>query len=497
MDLHESLSPFIGHMIKSGPNEGLPRFHKVIFTNTSLLIRGDNEITQCQFNEQIQIRTGISVVFKNCVFLKGINLFKETNGNVHLVDCHVLGEILFLERPQTQQTYKLILERSQFPKNYTLQPYYFNLEIKDTNFNRLLLKSQVYHLTISGNSTIDFLSISNSHLQILELIHCTINRISLQSPGSLTIKMANFKSNEMVEIHNEFEKLDVSNSTFLRLKITNSRALACLINIQNSEFKESLEVVNYITDQGEINVNHIVVKDLTFANILETAKIELVSLEKVSSLIFDRVRSKVNLTGFTIQRLSIKNSDFGRWTFGYIHWANNFKLFHPEMGLNDGEKHLQLMETSRSLKRHFSSINHDIYSDIFKVSELTSYYFYLKFKLRKMNITISQFVDFLVLGTNKWFSSFGTSPLRAFSWLVIFHSIFFLLLIKSTDLGLKFCFSWSSNCNLGLWLHFLNPVHKLPEINGKAVYSSVDFFMRLSSGYFIYYFLKATRKFGR
>jgi hypothetical protein len=61
-------------------------------------------------------------------------------------------------------------------------------------------------------------------------------------------------------------------------------------------------------------------------------------------------------------------------------------------------------------------------------------------------------------------------------------------------------YDWSSTIKVfGYFLNFLSPAHSstINDFYGKelSLFGTADFFMRISSAYFIFYFLRATRKF--
>jgi len=228
-------------------------------------------------------------------------------------------------------------------------------------------------------------------------------------------------------------------------------------------------------------------------------------------------------------------TDFDKLKLDFIHWSNGFQLVNHDKELVGEAKFMELIETSRALKKHYLNDHNSLYADIFRISELRSYYYYLKAKLTPSIISrenewskwgnnkwFSKFgtglirslswllrlyrkisrelvVNWLILGTNKWFSKFGTDPIRSLIWLLGLHLFFFfpLLIINNPELGYELDLNpTSSDWSLAYSINLLNPIHSLKDPAGKQVYSVIDFFMRISSGYFIYYFLKGTRKFG-
>lgn len=120
---------------------------------------------------------------------------------------------------------------------------------------------------------------------------------------------------------------------------------------------------------------------------------------------------------------------------------------------------------------------------------------------------LRHFKDWLLLGTNRLFSDFGVSwwkPLRA---LFIFVALYLWWINAKYDLGLRFLnpsewsmHSWSSfQHGLSLYVKLLSPVRDgkvgTLVISDFAGISIMDFFVRVITGYFIYNFVRGTRKF--
>lgn len=124
-----------------------------------------------------------------------------------------------------------------------------------------------------------------------------------------------------------------------------------------------------------------------------------------------------------------------------------------------------------------------------------------------MRSFLRHFKDWLLLGTNRVFSDFGVSwwkPLRA---LFIFVGAYLWWINAQYDLGLRFLnpcewsmHSWHSfQQGLTLYVKLLSPVRDgkvgtlvISDFAGIAI---MDFFVRVVTGYFIYNFIRGTRKF--
>lgn len=108
--------------------------------------------------------------------------------------------------------------------------------------------------------------------------------------------------------------------------------------------------------------------------------------------------------------------------------------------------------------------------------------------------------NWLILGSNKLFSDFGQSLGRPLAWLFGVHSVLYFVLIMTVDLPVKLTMDFDEMSlaafweGAGIYLNLLSPVHS-DTIKGASIFGVTDFFMRLSAGFFLYYFLRSTRKF--
>lgn len=91
---------------------------------------------------------------------------------------------------------------------------------------------------------------------------------------------------------------------------------------------------------------------------------------------------------------------------------------------------------------------------------------------------------------NRFVSDFGQNWLWPLLWLLFFHTLLYLCIIN-----FRFCGN-SFESGLGQYFELLNPVHKTPDyVKGGDVV--IEFLMRVADAFFIWHFLKATRRFGK
>lgn len=140
----------------------------------------------------------------------------------------------------------------------------------------------------------------------------------------------------------------------------------------------------------------------------------------------------------------------------------------------------------------------------------------LEFQKREMNIhhrilsgekfrSWRNFGNYLIVATNKWFSDFGQNIWKPVVWLLLAHGVIFTIMLFNFDLGIHLATSGSAidwpitGKAVNLFFHTLLPTHSAMVINadGKeiSIAGFLDFFSRICSGYFIYYFISASRKY--
>lgn len=197
-------------------------------------------------------------------------------------------------------------------------------------------------------------------------------------------------------------------------------------------------------------------------------------------------------------QVSLINSNVMDATFSNMKWRKDFNVFQ----FPKGDLLPAIRESYRQLKANYLKNGNKIEALEFQKHELRVHYEFLKQK--KFTRPISKNLgNFLIVGTNKWSSDFGQNIWKPLILLFIFHLIFFNFLLWHTpDLGVKIGGSFDSDLiSKGFRLYFqtLLPVRgteiKLGSTQSISIAGFWDFLTRISSGYFIYYFVSASRKY--
>lgn len=143
-------------------------------------------------------------------------------------------------------------------------------------------------------------------------------------------------------------------------------------------------------------------------------------------------------------------------------------------------------DTYRQLKKASLTNNNLIDALQFHANEMQSYWREIRL------IGGDNFWDTILIFLNRWSSNFGQSWILPLVWLFLFHSLFFLFVMSYF-----FGNSFSGNFEFGQFWVLLNPLHKTPDYINTGSGLFTEFLMRIFNSYFIYHFVKATRKFGR
>ena len=164
------------------------------------------------------------------------------------------------------------------------------------------------------------------------------------------------------------------------------------------------------------------------------------------------------------------------------------------------EKEIQLRELFRQMKIVCSANSDKISSMRFEKLEMFFYTSELGARFNKKYnsrwIALKEhclnFFDYFILWSNKWSNDYGQNWFRSFALLCGFTFVFYFALVASAD---KFD-TW----HFGRGAAFLNPAHTLKEILSVEEIANPwtyfwDMCQRVFSGYFIFQFLRAFRKF--
>ena len=145
------------------------------------------------------------------------------------------------------------------------------------------------------------------------------------------------------------------------------------------------------------------------------------------------------------------------------------------------------IETYRQLKAASIANHNQIEALAFYRNEMKLYW-----KLVRIEGGIPWYDRALVF-VNRWSSDFGQNWFLPLFWMFLFALLFYSSFLDWNYFGNN----WSGWDEFGQFWVVFNPVHKTPDYINTGPGLFTEFIMRVFTGYFIYHFIKASRKFGR
>ncbi|WKK81198.2 hypothetical protein [Marivirga arenosa] len=467
------------------------------------IIQGEEFLTIADFQDN---ESNTHIVFKNCTFLKklSIDIFNNSKSKLKKVKFHNCKIIKDLEIYHCKNSeFSFSGSRTEIHKIDIFNCY----EGCKFDFNNI------------SCSILDFTSVYKE--QFLKIFSCNFNSISLNGTMDLVVKILGRGTlvKEFVMSSVDSGNIEISESqidslvaydcffTWLTFKGKNGEVQSQKFDIYNSE------VENLNLDKIQVNFFR-----LNFVKIIERGNVtnsKFVNEAYFQNLDFTKLNLN-NLDFFKLKELSFSGSTLNGGVFQAIKWPEtyflkskfNFKsfvitplrffknLFSHNKFENSGFdliKEKSLAEQYRQLKV-ISQNNGDRFSSLqFYQNEMNS-----NLLIGSQDKSLNGYDRFL-LKTNKWFSNFGLDYFRPLIWLLFLHTFIFTFMIISGYNSMEFIWPWNNSWyeignSVGYYFYLINPLHKLPS-EEIGVILGLDFISRIVNSYFIFYILKATRKF--
>ncbi|MGE0590704.1 MAG: hypothetical protein AB7O48_19135, partial [Cyclobacteriaceae bacterium] len=328
------------------------------------------------------------------------------------------------------------------------------------------------------------------------------------------------------------------------------------INVVDTNFSESLEINSegnknseitirddgtFSNQNGSVNVHqpHLLkfLVDGIGVNKINLNKVSTVNSLYVSNT---KILEELDLAGVKISKLSFNILDISRADFKIhrtefedlklinVKWPQENRAYELEdLSRNyDVDDYIfqlkNLKESYRELKVHFISRHNFFDAMLFATNELRieeKIKSAETWRFQSLSTFWKNFGDWFVLWSNKKFSNFGLSWQRPlFWWLLVFHLIPFYLIVSFADnigivpfvdvrnLQIHSIDLNATSEGLKLYLKLLFPIHDniVTIYLGQKVYKQdlwqgalgfLDFMLRVFAPYFIFLFIRGTRKF--
>lgn len=250
------------------------------------------------------------------------------------------------------------------------------------------------------------------------------------------------------------------------------------------------------------------IKELVFDALHNDALIQFLNCEISNQLTIYRSNlGKFQFTNVELDescRIDLLDSNISDVHFNSFKWNRSYKLFETFDPYNQVRYETQnnflhsLRESYRQLKANYLKNGNKIEALEFQRGELDVH---LKI-LHQKQFTFRNFGNYLIVATNKWFSDFGQNIWKPVFFLFGFHLLIFnIILFLNQELQIRA--EWPIDWNMtlkGISLYFqtLLPTHSTEIRVGNDSVSIAgfwDFAARIFSGYFIFYFISASRKY--
>jgi hypothetical protein len=376
-----------------------------------------------------------------------------------------------------------ILNQEKYSKNEEIELYTRNIKLGNViDFDNIEFTKNIKFI---GDQHDFYIKLKNGKFK---------NKISFE--GHLTIKIEDSEFHSINNIDNLNGKISIDKCTITEVRdkenIYYKECKATKLFFEGGIINEGIKEIGQLIFEGgnflnrEVDVEN--VKELKFENITINSK----------SIAGSFIISNFNPSNESL--LDIKNSDMEFMTFSNSDMSNSILKFEasdltkitmvnsrlPKSAVNLEDKK-NAREPYRQLKivciKHYDKIG-ELY---YKAKEYNEHFKSLKWS-RDFN---SKFV----LCLNKYSNCYSTQWWPALIWIFVIGLIFYPLYLLSLDL---------KPCNIECWnksLLFLTPARSLNplELKTELTFLSylVDIFHRILSGFFIYQFIQAFRKYGK
>jgi hypothetical protein len=211
----------------------------------------------------------------------------------------------------------------------------------------------------------------------------------------------------------------------------------------------------------------------------------------------------------SIRRFVLFNTNIVGSEFFLVRWNSNYRLHKLEEEIrgksvsNKLDHYWTIKESYRQLKIVSIQNHNKIDANFFQRGELDVYFDILRLKAfhQGMENGRKYLADFCILFFSKYFGGYGFDIWKPIIWWAVVHSLLFGLLIHLAKFDLRWI-GWdlsrfdleSTRKAAALYINLLSPVHGT-EYYGHSIFGITDSIIRIASGFFIYYIIRASRKF--
>jgi hypothetical protein len=363
-----------------------------------------------------------------------------------------------------------------------------NGEIKNSHLNKLMVVSSVLKKELT-----------------LESGECEYFSISGQSDLN-KIEFKNIALREFIMFQGKVKEL-LFNPMELR-KVTISHEGIGMVSIEKFE----LNAFFMNTAPPAISIKDLQAHEFTIKNFRNGESFRLMDSEikHTFNLDFCNLRpsdssiSEIsNLDLQSCRKISFFKTNILDTEFYNVRWNANYRLDKKEKeikGLTTAKKinHFWIIKESyRQLKIVSIANSNKIDANFFQSGELDIYYEIL---WRKALVYRQHVGDFFILLISRVFGGYGLNIWRPILWWAFLHSALFAVIVRYARLPFQFAetsntIDWSTTKKAAtLYFSLLSPVHETNFWNHN-IFGLSDILIRIVAGFFIYYIIRASRKF--
>lgn len=342
------------------------------------------------------------------------------------------------------------------------------------------------------------ISIINSIIKVQAAIKCHVIQSFKIQNSQLTSLLINSLTLIYLEIINDFKgSLFVKTGNLNNVKIfKNDGGTLCIykLDLSNCVMHNLVEIQDCIIENLNLNQFGNPKGNLIFKRCQIRQTISMIN-SSIGKSSFNNVNFDKNLT------FKFLNSEIIDSKFLTVDWMNKHRL--------DEELPSNIM-TKQDKLQHYLTVK-ESYRQLKEISlKALNRYDALNFqrneqRMYKEILWIKRnYIDHFLLKTNDVFNDFGLSYIKPLFWLLSMHLVLFCLVMSFGDNILPYTFSlfsgtfsWSETLKaFSQYFQTLIPIHNADYLGGKLGFPLIiDILMRISSGYFIYYLISASRKF--
>lgn len=417
-----------------------------------------------------------------------------------------------------------------------------NCEIQKTNFST----SEIVDFKIEDTITSEHLSLSEikskkilikDHQTKVSISHCVFDELLIQLIGydltdlylgSNTGKKLNIRNSQRTIdyvhfISNEIEQITFETTFVNKMYLDNLKSSLISISGEVNDYLKlynsaigNLFLSNLRQSNNELNLKGSTIKHLYLQRLKreENSITTFNEIEIEESLFLEDSylpNIRLNNVDLTNANLHLHNTVLTGSEFINVRWKDYSIYENTKEAIKTTKNRIgflwSLKEQYRQLKVLSINQHNKIDAVSFQRNELRIYLNLLTLLTWRNGLKSfrKNFGNWLILVTNKLFSNFGQSWLLPLVWWLGLHGLLFCLMLRQYPLGVEFGIGESTSFEATyraskLFLELIFPVHNKEVLN---VYTSetvkvwgwLDFTMRVIAPYFIFYFIRGTRKY--